>query len=507
VYYTLYLVYDECVDLLDNSIYPPHARGGCTFASNIHCEELCKAYVGDHVLSPAVFMEVAEKHWEVFEKTSSSFDLSVFAIVLSVMLDIEEKFKAPFASVQPTAHKPFSARTIIPPPTINIKPRASRMVEDTVEPSNSISSSSPRSETEYSSLMSSSQKSPHDDYLSVSLNTGIGSHESHDSGRYMSARFVNGGPPVSTEDYRPSAKQNNYQQVLLRRNDNVTVNNSSAMGFCEGSRESYNQEYSMNAGPVYVDRVYRWPSQQNNEHHNFQKSNENDAVNISSTMRSREWSRESYDQGQSTNSGFDNEVYTAENYRPSNKKNNEKRGRSPSPSNNNGVSSENEQEDDNDNDDNNLEKSPEQYLNDQESISKRHREGAIYDQGRGQRWSTVSSSSSSSSSRYDEQCQPDVLDNERHDDSPNSTGASKESSTRRSNVDDQSHESQNNYEELSHSEGPPQVKAKKPANNGKPPKSRENLNLSNYNENPQPSTVHRNSQKHTIRASRYQNDA
>jgi hypothetical protein len=435
------------VDLLDNSVYPPHARGGCTFASNIHCEELCKAYVGNHVLSPAVFMEVAEKHWEVFEKKSSSFDLSVFAIVLSVMLDIEEKFKAPFASVQPTAHQPYSA-TFIPPTTNNIKPRASRMLEDTVEPSYSISSSSPRSEEEYSSLVSSSQKSPHDDYLSVSLNTGIGSHESHDSGRYLSARFVNGGP-VSNEDYRPSAKQNNYQQVLLRKNDNVTVNNSSAMGFCEGSRESYNQEHSMNAGPVNGDRVYRPPSQQNNEHNNVLKSNENDAVNISSTMRSREGSRESYDQGQSTNSGFDNEVYTAENHRPSNKKNYEKRGRSPSPSNINGVSSENEQDDDNDNDDNNLEKSPEQYLNDKESMSKRHREDSFYDQHKAQRWANgSSSSSSSSSSRYDEQCQTDMLDNERHDDSPNSTGASKESSTRRSNVNDQSHESQNNYEEF-----------------------------------------------------------
>ena len=498
MYYTLYLVYDACVDLLDNSIYPPHTRGGCTFASNIHCEELCKAYVGNHVLSPAIFMEVAEKHWKVFEKSSSSFNLSIFAIVVSVMFDIEEKFKAPFVSVQPTSLQSISA-IFIPPTTNNIKPRASRMLEDTVEPSYSISSS-PRSGTEYSSLMSSSQKSPHDDYSSVSLNTG-GSHEPFDEGRYLSALHANGGR-VSIENYRSAAKQNNDLQVLFRRNEKDTVNNSSAMGFCEGSHESYDQGQYMNADLVNGGRVssanvstenYRPPFQQNYEHTNFLRRKENDAVNNSSGMRFHDGSRESY-------AGFVNEgcvsaaeVYT-ENHRPSNKQNNEKRGRSSSASNNNGVSSENDDYD-NDNDDNNLEKSPEGKLDDQEGMSKRHREGAIYDQGRGQRWSNVSSSSSSSC-RYDEQCKTNMLENERHDDSPNSTGASKESSTRRPNVNDQSHESQNNYEEVSHLDCAPPVKEKRPPNNGKPPKSREESNLSNYNVNPKPSEEHRNSQKY-----------
>ena len=479
MYYTLYLVSDESVNLLDNAIYPPHVRGGCTFASNIHCEELCKAYVGNHVLSPAVFMEVAEQHWKVFDKLSSSFDLSVFAIIVSVMLDIEEKFKE--AIVQPTALQNLS-RTIIPPTTTNnIKPRATKIL-DTSQSSHSYPSSSRISEPQYSSLMSSSQKSSQDDYLSLSYFSQPISRESYDQEQCFNARH-NGvrvsSAKVYTENNRPSYKQNNDQQIFLRRNENDAVNNL-----------YFTQNAPFNHSSI--------------SHHNGERRNSSSASNYGLS------SDHVYDDYDALNE--DSFAYT-QNAAVNNSSishHNGKRRISSSASNYE-VSSAHE----NDDDEEDINESGETQLDEQDSFSKRRKEGAVYRRHQNERWANnglVSSSSSSSSSinrlpMHHTKHYTDGPENDRHEStwqvshSPNSKEGSPESSDRRSNVNQEESHSTNldeNFTEGTRDSCVDKIKRKarvKPATTKKihnVTQSRSVKALSNYNENPNSAAVIKN---------------
>ena len=527
MYYTLYLVSDESVNLLDNAIYPPHVRGGCTFASNIHCEELCKAYVGNHVLSPAVFMEVAEQHWKVFDKLSSSFDLSVFAIIVSVMFDIEEKFKE--AIVQPTALQNLS-RTIIPPTTsFNIKPRATKIL-DTSQSSHSYPSSSRISEPQYSSLMSSSQKSSQDDYLSLSYFSQPISRESYDQEQCFNARH-NGvrvsSAKVYTENNRPSYKQNNDQQIFLRRNENDAVNNlyftqnapfnHSSISHHNGERRNSSSasNYGLSSDHVYDDYdalnedsfAYTQNAAVNNSsisHHNGERRNSSSASNYGLS------SDHVYDDYDAVNEDSFAHTQNAAVNNSSISHHNGKRRISSSASNYE-VSSAHE----NDDDEEDINESGETQLDEQDSFSKRRKEGAVYRRHQNERWANnglVSSSSSSSSSinrlpMHHTKHYIDGPENDRHEStwqvshSPNSKEGSPESSDRRSNVNQEESHSTNldeNFTEGTRDSCVDKIKRKarvKPATTKKihnVTQSRSVKALSNYNENPNSAAVIKN---------------